>query len=341
MFSLLSPIKSFFDIGSLHFENPWAFLLILLIPLANFLLRKFGKATMLFSAPRRFRSAGGLKVQMYLAVPYLWYAGLLCLIIASARPRSGKEMEKIYSEGIDIVIALDVSGSMEAIDFKPQNRIEAAKLVARDFVHGRQNDRIGLVVFAAKAFTQCPLTVDYGMLENLIGQLKTGIVQDGTAIGDGLIMAANRLRKSKSKSKVIILLTDGRNNTGRIEPVTAANAAAALGIRIYTIGMGKLGQALFPVDDPIFGRRYVPMDVEIDEPTLRKLAEIGGGKYFRATDTEKLRKIYDEIDKMEKSRIEVRRFRKFKELFYIPLTLGFLILTFAIVLENVVVRKIP
>lgn len=341
MFSIFTPIKSILNFGDVHFENPWAFLLILLIPITNLLMKKFGRATMLFSTPRRFRKDVGVRVMIYLAIPYLWFAGLISLIIAAARPRSGKEMEKIYSEGIDIVIALDISGSMEAIDFKPQNRIEAAKLVARDFVRGRQNDRIGLVVFAGKAFTQCPLTVDYGMLENLIGQLKVGMIQDGTAIGDGLIMAANRLRKSKSKSKVVILLTDGRNNTGRVEPITAANAASALGIRIYTIGMGKLGQALFPVDDPIWGRRYVPMDVEIDEPTLRRIAEIGDGQYFRATDTEKLRKIYDEIDKMEKSRVEVRRFKKFKELFYVPLTFGFLILAFTIFLENAVIRKIP
>lgn len=239
---------------------------------------------------------------------------LSLVIIALARPQSTLKGENIYSEGIDIVLALDISGSMLAEDFQP-NRIEAAKNVAQDFISGRSNDRIGLVIFSGESFTQCPLTVDYDVLKTLIKPLKSGMIEDGTAIGLGLANAVNRLRESKSKSKVIILLTDGVNNRGEIDPITAAQIAQSYGIRVYTVGVGTVGEAPYPVQTP-FGVRYQMVPVEIDENVLRQVAEMTEGKYFRATDNKKLRSIYQEIDQLEKTRIEVQSYRRYTELYF-------------------------
>jgi Ca-activated chloride channel family protein len=239
---------------------------------------------------------------------------LALVIIALARPQSTSKGQNVYSEGIDIVLALDISGSMLAEDFQP-NRIEAAKNVAQDFIGGRTNDRIGLVIFSGESFTQCPLTVDYEVLKTLIKPLKSGMIEDGTAIGLGLANAVNRLRESKAKSKVIILLTDGVNNRGEIDPISAAQIAQSYGIRVYTVGVGTVGEAPYPVQTP-FGIRYQMVPVEIDEKVLNKVAEMTDGKYFRATDNKKLRSIYQEIDKLEKTRIEVRSYRRYTELFY-------------------------
>ncbi|MFQ5823683.1 MAG: VWA domain-containing protein [bacterium] len=263
------------------------------------------------------------------------------LIICFARPQSGRTEQEVITEGIDIIIALDISSSMLAVDFKPKNRLEAAKLVAGDFIEGRRNDRIGLVVFAAKSFTQCPLTLDYGILLNFIEKVESGMIEDGTAIGMAIANAANRLRDSKAKSKVVILLTDGQNNRGQLDPITAAKVAQAFGIRIYTVGVGKRGNALYPVDDPIFGKRYVPMPVQIDEASLKEIAKITKGSYFRATDKQSLDQIFNEIDQLEKTKIEVKQFTRFKELFitYLGLALGLVVLE--IVLANTKFRKIP
>lgn len=267
---------------------------------------------------------------------------LILLIIGLARPQSGTRKQEITTEGIDIMLVLDVSSSMKAEDFKPKNRIEAAKAVATEFIEGRNNDRIGLVIFAGEAFTQCPLTLDYGVLTDLLENIQIAPeAWDGTAIGNGIATSVMRLKDSKAKSKVIILLTDGRNNAGEINPQTAAQVAETFDIRVYTIGAGTRGSAMYPIDDPLFGRRYVSMPVEIDEDLLRNIAHQTGGKYFRATDTEKLREIYQEINEMEKTKIQVKEFTKYRELYVNYAGAGLLLLIFEILLFNTVLRKLP
>jgi Ca-activated chloride channel family protein len=266
--------------------------------------------------------------------------GLVALIVAFARPQTGVTAENVTTEGIDIVLALDLSTSMLAEDLEP-NRIEAAKAVAADFVAGRRNDRIGVVVFAGDAFTQVPLTLDYGIVTTVIGELETGILEDGTAIGMGLATAVKRLQGSAAESKVIVLLTDGRNNRGEIDPVTAAQMAEALDIRIYAIGAGTQGVARVPVDDPLFGRRYAQMRVDIDEPTLQETADLTDGRYFRATDRASLEEIYAEIDALETTEIEVEQFTRYGELFHFPLLAGLALLLLEITLARTVLRKIP
>jgi Ca-activated chloride channel family protein len=267
---------------------------------------------------------------------------LALLIFAFSRPQSGSKMRETTTEGIDIIMALDVSSSMLAEDFKPKNRLEAAKKVAEEFIQGRQNDRIGMVIFAAESFTQCPLTLDYGVLLTLLQETKVADQEwDGTAIGMGIINAVNRLRDSKAKSKVIILLTDGVNNRGEVDPVTASKIAAALKIKIYTIGAGTQGTALYPVDDPLFGRRFVPMPVEIDEEILKKIAGNTGGLYFRATNTEKLSEIYREIGELEKTKIEVKEFTRYDEYFKYFLGTGLLLFIVELILANTYFRKLP
>ena len=264
---------------------------------------------------------------------------LTLLVLALARPRSTSHGENVYSEGIDIVLAIDISSSMLAEDFQP-NRIEAAKTVAQDFISGRTNDRIALVIFSSTGFTQCPLTVDYGVLRNLIKPIKCGMIEDGTAIGLGLANAVNRLKDSKAKSKVIVLLTDGVNNRGEIDPITAAQIAASYGVRVYTVGVGTVGEAPYPQPTP-FGIRYQMIPVDLDEKSLSQIAELTDGKYFRATDNTTLKKIYKEIDRLEKTRVEVRSYRRFTELFYsyVGLALFFFIIDLGI--SNTWLRKLP
>jgi len=238
-------------------------------------------------------------------VPFaLRIIALALLIVALARPQGVEENARTNTEGIDIVLAIDVSGSMLARDFKP-DRITAAKEVAGDFIADRTGDRLGLVVFAGEAFTQSPLTTDQGTLQTLLGRIRSGLIEDGTAIGNGLATAINRLRESDAKSKVVILLTDGVNNRGEIAPLTAAEIAKAQGIRVYTIGVGTQGMAPYPAVDMFGNRTFVQQQVEIDEKTLREMAAHTGGSYFRATDKAKLKAIYDEINRLEKSKIEV------------------------------------
>jgi len=266
---------------------------------------------------------------------------VILVIVALARPQSGQKESKIETEGVDIILAMDISSSMLAEDFKPKNRLEAAKVVAADFIKGRTNDRIGLVVFAAQSFTQCPLTLDYGIVLRFLQEIKIGMIDDGTAIGMAIGNCVNRLKDSKAKSKVVILLTDGRNNRGELDPATAAKVAKAFGVRIYTIGAGKRGEALYPVDDPLFGKRYVRVPVQIDEDLLRQVANITGGKYFRATDKESLEQIYSEIGDMEKTKIEVTEYTRYSELFSPYLLAAIVLLLLEIVLANTKFRKIP
>jgi len=261
------------------------------------------------------------------------------LIIVLARPQSTNRWETESTEGIDIVVALDVSTSMLAEDFKP-NRLEASKDVAINFISGREDDRIGLVVFSGESFTQCPLTTDHAVLINLFKDVKSGIIEDGTAIGMGLANAINRLKDSKAISKVIILLTDGENNMGEIAPITAANLASTFGIRVYTIGVGTKGMAPYPFKTA-FGTQYQNVEVKIDEDMLREIANTTGGKYYRATSNTKLKEIYEEIDKLEKSKIDVKHYSKKQEEFFWYAVFAVLFLVLEIFIRNAVLRNIP
>lgn len=271
----------------------------------------------------------------------LRFLALLCIVLGLARPQSATSDYEVETEGIDIVLALDISGSMLAEDFKPQNRLMVSLEEAKKFVQARPNDRIAVVVFASQAYTQCPLTLDHDVLLNLLEEVHIGLVKDGTAIGLGIATAINRLKDSQGKSKVVILLTDGENNAGNIDPITAAEIARGFGIKIYTIGVGQGGLVPFPVDDPVFGRRYVQARVDIDEPTLKKIAQIGGGLFFRAYDQRSLAKTYEQIDRLERTKMKVTQYSDFKELFswFIYPALGFLLLE--LFFTNTFFVKIP
>jgi Ca-activated chloride channel family protein len=261
------------------------------------------------------------------------------VIMVIARPQSTNRWQNVTTEGIDIMIALDISSSMLAQDLRP-NRLEASKNVAVEFVSGRETDRMGLVVYSGESFTQCPLTTDHAVLINLFKDIQSGMIEDGTAIGMGLANAVTRLKDSKAKSKVIILLTDGVNNRGAIAPLTAAEIARTFGIRVYTIGVGTQGMAPVPVQTP-YGTRVQNMKVEIDEETLMKIAEETDGRYFRATDNEKLRQIYQEIDKMEKSKIDVKEYSKKEEEYMRFGILATVLFMLEILLRYLFFRNIP
>ncbi len=286
------------------------------------------------------RAAGGEGRWLQHVPAVLRGLALVCLIVAFARPQTGVTGENVIAEGIDIVLALDVSSSMLAEDLAP-NRIEAAKAVAADFAAGRENDRIGLVIFAGKAFTQAPLTLDYSVVTSLLAELEVGMIEDGTAVGMGLATAVKRLQASEAASKVVVLLTDGRNNRGEIDPVTAAQAAQALGVRVYTIGAGSRGVARVPVTDRFGGRRYVTTRVDVDEPSLRATAETTGGRYYRATDRESLEAIYEEIDQLETTEMQVENFTRYGERFHMPLLAGLLLLLAEAALGRTWLRTLP
>ena len=283
----------------------------------------------------------GFRVRYRHAPMILRMIAIFIFIIAIARPQAGEREEEIITEGIDIILTLDTSSSMRAEDFKPQNRLGAAKQVIEEFIGSRKNDRIGLVVFARHSFTQCPLTLDYGVLLDLLEKIGIGMIEDGTAIGTAIANSVNRLRDSKAKSKIIILLTDGINNAGKIDPLTAAKTARALGVKIYAIGAGKPGKAPYPVDDPIFGKRYVNMETEIDEALLDQIADETEGMYFRAKDEKGLKEIYETIGKLEKTKVETKEYANYTELAGGFLLLGFVIFLMEIILANTVFRKIP
>ena len=264
---------------------------------------------------------------------------LALLVVAIARPQTTSRGENIYSEGIDIALLLDISGSMLAEDLQP-NRVEAAKEVAQNFIDGRKNDRIGLVIFSGQSFTQCPMTLDYRVLKNLLRQVKPGMVEDGTAIGMAIAQGVNRLKDSKAKSRVMILLTDGVNNRGEIDPITAAQIAQTFGIRIYTIGVGTQGEAPYPVMTP-FGKRYQNIPADVDEKALQQIAEITRGQYFRATNNKTLKQVYAEIDRLEKTRIEVKAYRSYTELFHGWALAGCIALLLEFALGGSLLRKLP
>jgi Ca-activated chloride channel family protein len=325
------------------FAHPWVLLFLLLVPVLGLLYRRRAKkmvSEVTFSSLQPFdHTPKSLRERLRHTPVALRMIALACFVIALARPQSVSSRENVSAEGIDIVLLLDISGSMLAEDFTP-NRIGAAKQVAEEFIDGRTNDRIGLVIFAAESFTQCPLTTDYPVLKSLLKEVRNGMITDGTAIGLAIANGVNRLKDSDSKSKVMILLTDGVNNRGEIDPITAAKLAATYGIRVYTVGVGAIGQAPYPVETP-FGIQRQLMQVDIDEKTLTTVADITGGKYFRATDNRTLRSIYHDIDQLEKTKIEVSAYRRYRELFYGWLAGGLIVLFIEIGLGATVLRKIP
>ena len=276
-----------------------------------------------------------------------WFMQMLRLfafalvVTAFARPQAVEAEREYETKGIDIVLALDISGSMLAEDFKPINRMAVAKEEAKKFVKTRENDRIGLIVFARKGYTQCPLTLDYQILNQLIDDIEIGLIKDGTAIGLGIATAVNRLRDSTAKSKVIVLLTDGENNAGNIDPITAAELAKSFGIKIYTVLIGKGGLVPFPIEDPIFGKRYVQAEVKIDETTLKRIADITDGRHFAATDPEALARAYKQISQLETSEVKVKEYSSFRELYHLFLIPGILILLCEIMLTNTIFLKLP
>lgn len=326
------------------FANPtYLYLLLLLIPMIGWYIWKLCKsqASLQVSSSEAFDAPGATSWKVYLRhVPFvLRMAAVAVLIIILARPQSTNSWQNTSTEGIDIVMAMDISSSMLAQDLKP-NRLEASKDVAASFINGRPNDNIGLVVFAAESFTQCPLTTDHTVLLNLFKDIQPGIIQDGTAIGLGLANAVSRIKDSQARSKVIILLTDGVNNAGEIAPVTAAEIAKTFGIRVYAIGVGTRGKAPFPFQTA-FGIQYQDVDVDIDEPTLKQIAATTGGQYFRATDNASLKEIYSEIDKMEKTKISVQQYSKKQEEYKNWALLLFVLLLVEILLRNTLLRNIP
>ncbi len=326
-----------------RFEDPWVLILLALVPLTYWLRGRGARRTgaLRFSALDTVRQTGtGIHTWLPRVPAMLGAAGVIAVIVALARPQTGITSETVLTEGVDIIMVMDVSSSMLAEDLEP-NRLEAAKGVAADFVGGRRNDRIGLVAFAGEAFTQAPLTLDYSAVRSLMGELRVGIIEDGTAVGMGLGTAVKRLQASDAESKVVILLTDGRSNRGEIGPVTAASMAQALGVRVYTIGVGTRGNAPVPVTDPLLGTRLVTMRVDIDEPTLQRIAELTGGRYFRATDNESLASIYEEIDELERTEIEVENFTQYAERFGVVLAFGLLLLLMEVGLSQTVLRKLP
>jgi Ca-activated chloride channel family protein len=314
----------------MRWEHPlWLWALVVIIPAAvlYFWSERRKEPVFVVSALSRFSPAQrGVRVRLRHLLFVLELLVLSLWIVAMARPQSGSEVRRIDINALDIVLCLDISGSMQAIDFQPNNRLYVAKEVLNEFIEGRKEDRIGLVCFARDAYTECPLTFDYDILREFLEQVDFGDIPDGTAIGMAIAGAANRLRDSEAKTKLIILLTDGVNNRGQIDPITAAQLCNTLGIKVYTVGVGKRGMVKYPVDDPVFGRRFVTRQSEIDETTLTQIANITKGRYYRATDAETLSEIYKEISELETTPVEVEQTIRYEDLYRWPLALGVLLL---------------
>lgn len=328
----------------MFFEYPhllWLLVIPALLIVHYIYLELCGRRPHLRVSDIRYWKAGGKSVLSYLrhAPMLLRTIALSMIIIAIARPRSSSKMDKIDTEGIDIVLAMDVSTSMLARDFTP-DRISAAKDIAIEFISQRPSDRIGIVVFAGESYTQCPLTTDRATLINLMKEIQTGLIEDGTAIGNGLATAVARMQGSDAKSRVVILLTDGVNNRGEITPQTAADIAKTYGIRVYTIGVGANGTAPYPVITP-WGVQMQDVEVEIDEDLLKGIAETTGGRYFRATDNTKLSEIYSEINKMEKARTTIDSFPVYKELFMDFALVALICLLLEVVFNAFILKRLP
>jgi Ca-activated chloride channel family protein len=330
----------------IRFEDPWLLVFFILIPLMILYQWKgVGENRVKFSSLanlKRLKRSTSLLLRHTLLV--LRCLAIALFVVALARPQSGNKASEILTEGIDIMLCLDTSGSMQALDFKwkneRQNRLQVVKRVVTDFIKGRKNDRIGMVVFGEEAFTQCPLTLDYGVLLNFLDQVQIGMAGDSTAVGSALGTCVKRLKDLESKSKVVILLTDGRNNAGSLSPETAAEIAKTFHIKTYTIGVGTEGEVPFQVDT-IFGKKYVYQRVDLDEDALKKIADITGGTYFRATNTKALEEIYKQIDRLEKTKVKVKEYMEYKELFWWFLLPGLICILLEIILANTRFRKIP
>jgi len=328
-------------IAGIKYAEPLYLWLLILVPgmIAFYILRQQKTSASLNMPGLEQFSNSGVTFRHYLR--HILFAlriiVITLLIFILARPQKTDRFQNVTTEGIDIMLALDISGSMLARDFKP-DRLEASKNVATEFISGRPYDRMGLVVFSGESFTQCPLTTDHAVLVNLMREIQSGMIEDGTAIGNGLATAINRIKDSEAISKVIILLTDGVNNRGEIAPSTAADIAKTYGIRVYTIGVGTMGTAPYPVQTP-FGVQYQNMPVEIDEGILKEIASKTGGTYFRATDNDKLLQVYTEIDKLEKSKIDVRQFTRKEEKFMMPALIAFILLAMELIMRVTLLKK--
>jgi len=328
---------------NIEFVRPEYFYLLVVIPLLGLYYwykHVKGHAEIQISDTGSFETQkGSLKKYLFYLTYVFRLLAIGLLIVALARPQSSSSRQDVTIEGIDIVMALDISGSMLAMDLKP-DRLEAAKEIAAEFISGRPDDRFGLVIFSGETFTQAPLTTDHTVVKNLFKDIKSGMIEDGTAIGDGLATSVSRLKDSKAVSKVVILLTDGVNNMGSVDPLTAAEIAKLYGIRVYTVGVGTTGTAPFPVRTP-FGMQTQYVEVTIDEELLQQVSEMTNGRYFRATSNQKLRDVYREIDQLEKSKIDVTEFTRRKEEFFPFALLALIILTLEILLRNTVFKTIP
>lgn len=329
--------------NQISFQYPYLLLLLLIVPLLILYRIYFDKqinARMLYSDNSQFKGARKtLRLRLRLLPDILRYLAVAVLIVAIARPQTHFSKDEKSIEGIDIVFALDVSTSMLAEDFKP-NRLESAKSVIERFIDARTSDNMGIVVFAGEAYTKCPSTIDHNILLQLLSATESGEIDDGTAIGDGLATAINRIKDSKSKSKVIILVTDGVNNMGAIDPLTAANIAKEYGIRVYTIGIGKMGYAPYPYQTP-FGKQYQNVEVKIDEPLLKEVAKATGGKYFRSTENSSLKAIFEEIDTMEKSKIDVSFYREYTDVGQRLILVVVALLVAEVLLRKTILRTNP
>lgn len=332
----------YLDFRHITFAHPQYFILLLLIPLFIYWLRKNknNKPSFTISSLKGLQNSPVSTIQKWAPVlNLLRILSMLFLIIALARPQSSNINETVNSEGLDIVLSMDISGSMLAEDFKP-NRIEAAKKVANEFILNRPTDRIGLVIFSGESFTQCPLTTDQNILREQIKNIRSGLLEDGTAIGMGLATAVERLRNSKAKSKIIILLTDGVNNAGLIDPITALEIAKAYKIRVYTIGVGTEGTAPYPTQDAFGNMVMQQMPVQIDEGLMQKISKETGGKYYRAKDNNSLSKVYKDIDQLEKTKIEINSFKRYAELFFPYALFGLMCLFLEMMFRFTVFRRV-
>lgn len=329
---------------NIDFVNPEALILLLLIPLAAFWywykLRK-QQSHITISTTGPLAGNNSLRSRFYPFLPILRALAFAAMVLALARPQLALKEEDIKAEGIDIILVMDISSSMLAQDFQP-DRLQVSKEVAKEFIDKREYDRIGLVVFAGESFTQCPLTTDHRVVKEFLDGLQCGMLEDGTAIGMGLASAVNRMKDSEAKSKVVILLTDGVNNSGYIKPITSAEIAQELATKVYTIGVGTRGQALSPVSRRSDGRYIFGMaNVEIDERLLNQIAEMTGGQYYRATDKESLESIYAEIDRLEKTEMDITTFKRYSEEFRQFLIFGLILLLLEMILRMSVFKTLP
>ena len=333
--------------GALSFAQPWLLLLLLLVPLLALLQGGRGAApAVVFSSLQPLRALGKVRRSRRGAwLTSLLLFSLALLIVALARPRQGKTISQVQASGIDIMLALDVSRSMLAEDFtvggERANRLDAVKQVTQKFIEGRPNDRIGILCFAGRPYLVSPLTLDHDWLLQNLERVRIGLVEDGTAIGSAIASAANRLKDKEAKSRIVVLLTDGDNNAGKVKPTDAAEAAKALGIKVYSVGAGTRGFAPVPMRD-MFGRTvYRNVKVDVDEETLKKVAAISGAEFYRATDTKTLGEIFEQIDKLEKSTVELSQYRQYRDLFPWFLGSGFALLALQVVLAQSVGRRLP